>query len=306
MSVVQTDKNEWHALAITAAPEAAEALEFAFNELDSLGTEIDHLRRTEGDDVVVVGYFNEKIDDSRVDPVVAEALAIYHLSLSAVRAKEWRMIAETDWLLEWKRHWKPTVVGNFIVSPPWETLEVSTKHVILIEPNMAFGTGTHETTQLCLAAIDKHLKPGFTVLDVGTGTGILSIAAALQLGSHHASSDKTNILACDTDLGSIDIARENAVLNNVGNDIEFFVGSIDETTPAADLVLANLTIDVILPLLDELLAKTKRTLVMSGILAEQGNDIVEALEFRGIADHDVARLGEWISVVVSGQISTIY
>ncbi len=298
MSVAEVEKKEWHALAITAAPEAAEALEFAFNELDSLGTEIDHLRRTANDDIIVVGYFNERIDDSRIDPVVAEALAIYQLSPSAVRTKEWRIIAETDWLLEWKQHWKPTVVGNFIVSPPWETLNETTKHVILIEPNMAFGTGTHETTQLCLAAIEKHLKLGFSVLDVGTGTGILSIGAALQLRSHRTSAVTTSILACDTDLGSIEIARENAVLNNVGNDIEFFVGSIDEKTTAADLVLANLTIDVIHTLLDELLVKTKRTLIMSGILAEQENEIVTALASRGIDDAEIARSGEWISVTV--------
>ncbi len=291
-------KKVWYALEIRAAPEAAEALEFAFNELDSIGTEINHLRRSTSDDVAVIGYFTEKVDDSRIESYLTDALAIYGLTPGLVHAKEWRTIFETDWLFEWKQHWKPTVIGNFIVSPPWETLEETTKHVILIEPNMAFGTGTHDTTQLCLAAIEKHLKPEFSVLDVGTGTGILSIGAALQLRSHRASIEKSKILACDTDPGSIDIARENANLNDVGGEIEFFVGSIDETTPAAELVLANLTIDVILPLLDELLAKANRTLIMSGILAEQEKDIVTALASRGIHHAEIVRSGEWISVAV--------
>ncbi len=298
MSSVQSEKKVWHALEISAAAETAEALEFAFNELDSIGTEINHLRRRTNDDVVVIGYFTEKVDASRIDSVVADALTIYKLKPGTVRKKVWSTIVETDWLLEWKQHWKPTFIGNFIVSPPWETLAETTKHVILIEPNMAFGTGTHETTQLCLAAIEKHLKPGFSVLDVGTGTGILSIGAALQLRSHGTSTEQSSILACDADPGSIDIARENAILNNVGKDIEFFVGSINEETPAADLVLANLTIDVILPLLEVLVAKAKRTLIMSGILAEQENEIVTALASRGIDDAEIASSGEWISVAV--------
>lgn len=298
MSTGHDEKKVWYALEIRAAPEAAEALEFAFNELDSIGTEINHLRRSTSDDVAVIGYFTEKVDDSRVEAYLTDALAIYRLTPGLVHAKEWRTIFETDWLFEWKQHWKPTVIGNFIVSPPWETLEETAKHIILIEPNMAFGTGTHDTTQLCLAAIEKHLKPDFSVLDVGTGTGILSIGAALQLRSQRTPIEKSKILACDTDPGSIDIARENANLNDVDSEIEFFVGSIDETTPAADLVLANLTIDVILPLLDELLAKTKRTLILSGILAEQEEEIVTALASRGIVDGEIARSGEWISVAV--------
>ena len=96
---------------------------------------------------------------------------------------------------------------------------------------MAFGTGTHETTRLCLASIDKDLKPGSSFLDVGTGTGILAIAAAKTLGN-----DGVQILAFDTDPTAVEIARENAELNGVGDSIEFFTGTIADVDDVFDFV----------------------------------------------------------------------
>src|SRR5262249_49859629 len=153
-----------------------------------------------------------------------------------------------------------TTVGRFVVAPPWEKVVDKDKIVILIEPNMAFGTGTHETTQLCLKAIDENYLPGHSFLDVGTGTGILAIAAA------KLASGSSEILACDTDADSIKIARENAQANGVGDKTDFLVGPITSETPQFDFVCVNLTIDAIVPILGLLLEKTKSTLVLSGIL----------------------------------------
>src|SRR5256885_4724062 len=105
---------------------------------------------------------------------------------------------------------------------------------------MAFGTGTHETTHLCLRAIEKYFRGG-SFLDVGTGTGVLAIAAAKMFPEAH-------LEACDTDAEAIAIAKENARLNNVRDQIDFRVGSVDEETPSADLVSANLTAPVIVEL----------------------------------------------------------
>src|SRR5205085_3138018 len=102
-----------------------------------------------------------------------------------------RVVEEIDWLAEWKKHWQPTEVGRFVIAPPWQEIDPGDKILIQIEPNMAFGTGTHETTQLCLDAISELYRPQLTFLDVGTGTGILAIAAA-KLGGDQ-------VLACDTD-----------------------------------------------------------------------------------------------------------
>lgn len=294
--MAENTEETWHALQITADPEAAEALEFAFNELDAIGTEINYLRDKTADSVTVAGYFNEKLVDTEALDSIRSSLAIYGLGSDVIRAAEWRKFGKTDWLYDWKKHWKPTTIGNFIVSPPWEEVSEPDKHIVWIEPNMAFGTGTHETTQLCLMAIGRELRSEQTVLDVGTGTGILSIGAARIKAS--AGVRTRSIVGCDTDEGSVDIARENAVLNEVDDMVELFVGSIDDETPAADFVIANLTVDVILPLLDLLLAKTNHLLLLSGILREQEPQIVGALSERGYSAPEVEHSGEWISVIV--------
>src|SRR5205085_11204053 len=132
-----------------------------------------------------------------------------------------RAVADRDWLAEWKKSWQPVQVGRFIVAPPWlsEPPAVAGGPVaadtilIQINPGMAFGTGTHETTRLCLKAIDKHYRCG-SFLDVGTGTGILAIAAAKMCPRPDRAGGPT-IIACDTDEDAITIAKENAELNDV-------------------------------------------------------------------------------------------
>lgn len=288
----------WHALEITADPAAAEALEFAFNELDTLGTEINHLRRKASETVTVAGYFHQQPDDVEIQASLDYALGVYGLRPDAILSREWRRFGKTDWLYDWKKHWKPTVIGSFIVAPPWETVEDADRHIIWIEPNMAFGTGTHETTQLCLEAIEQNYRPEETFLDVGTGTGILAIAAA-RMKAAKGIGESGQITAYDTDDGSIEIARENAVLNEVAEFVRFHPGSIGGQTPSADFVCANLTIDVILPLLPLLIAKTRRALLLSGILAEQEPQIIEALAGHGFLAPEIGRKGEWISVLAA-------
>ena len=168
----------WFALDITVDALATEAIESALNELESLGTEIDSLQKTKSEPQRVTGFFDVLPDEANIRVAVDESLRIYGFAADAVKSIACRTVEETDWLAEWKKHWKPTVVGKFVIAPPWETVEETDKIIIRIEPNMAFGTGTHETTQLCLEAIGDTYNAGQTFLDVGTGTGILAIAAA--------------------------------------------------------------------------------------------------------------------------------
>ncbi|HEX8736171.1 MAG TPA: 50S ribosomal protein L11 methyltransferase [Pyrinomonadaceae bacterium] len=298
-------KNQnWFAVEITVGAEASEAVEFAFNELDSIGTEINNLRKNIDAPVSVVGYFNEKPDAETVRAQVNEALQVYGFSPDAVQKIEPREIEDTDWLAEWKKHWRPTETAKFIVAPPWEKPENADKFVISIEPSMAFGTGTHETTRLCLKAIEENFSPGMSFLDVGTGTGILAIAAAKLKSGVEGRESRVNlnntspdsILACDTDEDSIKIARENAVLNGA-EEIEFYAGSISENTPRFDFVCANLTADVIIPLLPLLVEKTKRILVLSGILQQQESEVISELKNFQIPDFKIETDGEWISIL---------
>ncbi|MFZ1699666.1 MAG: 50S ribosomal protein L11 methyltransferase [Pyrinomonadaceae bacterium] len=288
-----TKKREWYAVDVLVDPEACEAVESAFNVLGALGTEINSLRKKQDEPLVVTAFFDQPANESEIRSAAIDSLGIYGVAASALKGISGRVVPESDWLAEWKRHWKPTEIGEFVVAPPWSEVSETEKIVIRVEPNMAFGTGTHETTQLCLTAISELYHPDQTLLDVGTGTGILAIAAA-KLGG-------TTLLACDTDIPSVEIARENAVLNAVALNIEFIDGPIDDETPAFDFVCANLTIDVIVPILDLLLAKAKHTLLLSGILAEQEPQICDALKTSQISDleFDIERKGEWISVIVS-------
>jgi ribosomal protein L11 methyltransferase len=284
----------WESLRLTVEPEGVEAIEFAFNSLESLGTEIDYMSQPVAG-VCVVGYFDRLPDDEILQDELHYALRAYELDENAVLAVERTAIENTDWLAEWKKHWKPSTVGRFVIAPPWESVNEPDKIVIRIEPNMAFGTGTHETTRLCLSAIDKYYKPADSFLDVGTGTGILVIAAAKLNARNTSGSESAPILACDTDPDAIKIARENAELNGVDNFIDFFDGEISSETPHFDLICANLTLDVIMPIVPLLLGKAKTKLILSGILVEQESTIVKALSDR---EFSIERAGEWIAILI--------
>jgi len=269
----------WQAIDIDIEPSAREAVEYALMEAGALGTE--------STDTTVTAYFSETPNRESVRSELFEALRIYDLPSSSVRDMNLREVENRDWLAEWKKSWQPVEVGRFIVAPPWTKLnDPHDRIVIRIEPGMAFGTGTHETTRLCLHAIEKNFGGG-SFLDVGTGTGILAIAAAKMFPN-------ARIDACDTDAEAIEIARENAIANGVDN-IQFRVGSIEETTPSADLVCANLTADVILQILPALIGVTCGKLILSGILETQVEQIVEAIDRSEV---EVARDREWVAIVV--------
>jgi ribosomal protein L11 methyltransferase len=287
----------WYALDLVCTEAAREAVEYALMEAGALGTETgaDAGARdgshVSGDALVnVSAYFEAPPAVESVRAALLEALRVYGLASSSVREMRFREVEGRDWLAEWKKGWRPTVVGRFVVAPPWsEVPEGDGRIVIRVEPGMAFGTGTHETTRLCLAAVEKHFDGG-SFLDVGTGTGVLAIAAAKLNPS-------ARVEACDTDPLAVEVAEENARLNGVAERISFRVGSVEETTASADLVCANLTADVILPLLPSLVAASCGRLVLSGILAEQTALVLGALHHLGVYDCAIARAGEWVAIV---------
>lgn len=283
MSGAREQSGGWYALDVDLDEAAHEAVEYALMEAGALGTETT--------DRGVTAYFAETPSRERVRNELFEALRIYDLPSSSVRDMNVREIAQRDWLEEWKQSWQPVEIGRFIIAPPWSNVgEVHDRLVIRIEPGMAFGTGTHETTRLCLDAIQKHFAGG-SFLDVGTGTGILAIAAAKLFS-------QARIEACDTDETAIAIARENAELNGVAEQINFRVGSVDDTTASADLVCANLTADVITQLLPALVGLTCGKLILSGILETQIEMVQASLHECGIDEFEIAQDGEWVALIV--------
>lgn len=278
----------WHALNVDLEPSAREAVEYALMEAGALGT----LTNDEHDGLVrIIGYFEVIPDREQVRTELLEALRIYSLPSSSVREMSVQQIANRDWLEEWKKNWQPMAVGRFLIAPPWTDVSYDSDQIVIrIEPGMAFGTGTHETTRLCLAAIEKHFA-GSSFLDVGTGTGILAIAAAKL-------APDVRVLACDIDGDAITIAEENARANGVEDQIEFRDGSIDHSSASANVVCANLTADVILAMLGTLLNVTCGKLILSGILETQLGVMLDALHTKGVSDVEVTQDGEWVCCVV--------
>lgn len=293
MPEVIRKERTWQAVEVRAAARAAEAVEFALEELGTIGTFYAFPSAQGTETVVVTGYFEERQPRDMLEARLASALSVYECVPDSVKGFEWKTVDDEDWLAEWKRNWKPTVTELFVVAPPWADVDAEGRAVIRVEPGMAFGTGTHETTRLCLEAIEKHYRPGMSFFDVGTGTGILAIAAA-KISEEDAGAA---IAACDTDPEAVAIAEENARLNECGR-IGFFVGSAGDDPAEYDFVCANLTADAILPIIPQLLARSGHLLVLSGILAEQEQRILTALEYLGVTDVAVGREGEWISLVI--------
>lgn len=283
MSHAKEKPSGWYALDVDIDGAAHEAVEYALMEAGALGTETT--------DRGVVAYFAETPNRERVRNELIDALRIYDLPSSSVRDMNLREVAERDWLEEWKQSWQPVEIGRFIIAPPWSNVgDVHDRLVIRIEPGMAFGTGTHETTRLCIDALQKHFAGG-SFLDVGTGTGILAIAAAKLF-------PQVDIEACDTDETAIVIARENAQLNGVAEQINFWAGSIDDSTASADLVVANLTADVIVSIMPALVGVACGKLILSGILETQIDMVQASLHAHGIDEFEITQDGEWVALIV--------
>ena len=204
-----------------------------------------------------------------------------------------RRIAEEDWAHAWKQYFKPQRIGErFLIKPSWEPVSpLPTDLVLEVDPGMAFGTGLHATTRLCLMALERWLKPGALVSDVGTGSGILAVGAAL-LGASHVD-------ATDNDPLAVRIARENVERNAVGALVRVEESETPPNGPR-DIVVANILPDVILGMADALAASVAPggTLITSGIIHARVRDVETGLVARGLEWVESPVEGDWAAVVV--------
>ncbi len=204
---------------------------------------------------------------------------------------EWQELPDTDWLEAYKRDLQPVRAGPFVVLAPWHTWEGPEKRIV-IEPGMAFGTGHHETTRMALETLAERVEPGMRVLDLGTGSGILAIGAAL-LGAE--------ALGIDIDPAVIPQATENARRNQVK--VQFQVGSLDDIAGPFDLVVANLYAE-----LHAYFAQKYRglfgvcgTLILTGILAEREGIVTSALEAAGFGLLARRQESEWVCLTYAAR-----
>ena len=202
-------------------------------------------------------------------------------------------VAEQDWTESWKAAFKPFRLGeHMLVKPSWEDAAVRPgDHIIEIDPGMAFGTGTHETTGMCVALVEKYVKPGDRVIDIGTGTGILAIAAA-HMGAKP-------VLATDLDAVAVRVAAENVKINGFEGVIDVRCGDLlDVVDEAGDVVIANIIADVIVALAAPVRAGVKDggIFICSGISVERRQDVRDALKAANYELLDDVNQGEWCAM----------
>ena len=203
-------------------------------------------------------------------------------------------VDEEDWANEWKKYYKPTKVGKkIVVKPSWEDYEKQEGDLIIeLDPGMAFGTGTHETTSMCIRELENYVDETKTVFDIGCGSGILAIAAA-ELGAKE-------VVAGDLDEVAVKVSKENCEINHVSDKVVVKHGSLFEVVDSkADVIVANIIADIIKILAKDVskFLKEDGVFISSGIILAKIDEVCEALEENGFEIVKVERLGEWSAIV---------
>ena len=205
-----------------------------------------------------------------------------------------KKIINQDWSQKWKEHWKPTKASErVIICPSWEECSHKKDEILItLDPGSAFGTGTHATTQLCIQAIEKYVKQGDEVADIGTGSGILAITA-IKFGAEHAN-------AIDNDPLVIDVAKDNAQVNGVFNKIDFAHATADMINEQYDFVCANILHNILAEIMGDLknIMKPQAHMVLSGILDEKKDVVYEAIEKHNLKVTEELKQDQWIAIVV--------
>lgn len=247
------------------------------------------------------------VEDS---PAGAELLAQVNTGLAGLRARdtahacgrcttELASIRQEDWENNWKQYFKPFRVGEtFLIKPSWEQCEPEEgRRILEIDPSSSFGTGTHNTTQLCICELERLVKPGDRLLDMGCGSGILSVAAHM-LGA-------ADITAVDIDPNATRIAAENAEKN--GFSLRTYVGDVigdqalaQEIGDGYDIIVANIVADVIMGMQNILKSKLKAdgTLIVSGIIAPRADEVQQSLLEAGFTLERRDQSGDWVAMTL--------
>ena len=248
---------------------------------------------------------NEQLEETRQK---LEEAIFYLGMIRPLPSLAYKQIADQNWMEAWKQYYKPILIGQrLLILPAWMESPDPNRIAIKIDPGMAFGTGTHPTTQLCLELMETHINlsglkdmTGFRVIDVGCGSGILSIAA-IKLGA-------TKVLGVDIDEGSVMNSSENADVNEVGDELILGQGSVQEILDGkfafkkAPLVVANILAPILIRLFEAGMAdliEDNGTIVLSGILEEQEQNVIEAGQAQGLRMTERIQMGDWVALTMS-------
>jgi ribosomal protein L11 methyltransferase len=299
------DKASWLEVSLHVSPEQAEAVAEVLGRFTQEGVVIEQLAKEDNlssvpilnNSVKIFGYLfaDKTVEDKKMR--LEECL--WHLSqIQPLPAPAYRLIHDQDWMAAWKKQYRPLKVGKKLaILPAWAENTFPARIPIRINPGMAFGTGTHPTTQLCLEMMESKVQPGQNVFDIGCGSGILS-AAAIKLGADR-------VYGVDISAAAIASSTENAVLNQSQGKIEFCQGSVSEIIGGcfgilqAPLVIANILASVILRLFDDGLAELVEPggfLILSGILTQQISEVSYKAEAFGLQLVEQLEIDDWAAL----------
>ena len=309
---------KWIRFTLDTHTEAVDILSYKLNEIGVEGIEVeDHMPLSEEDKKkMFVDILPDPVDNDgsakvhfymepencdpekvmlQVQDIFQEIKEFCEIGKGTVTLSE---TEDKDWINNWKTFFKPfRAAENIVIKPTWEEYEKENEEDILIEidPGIAFGTGSHETTKLCIQALDKYVREGDSVLDVGCGSGILSIAA-LKLGAGHAT-------AIDIDEVAVKVAAENMAVNKISpTQYDLYDGDLITNSYMKvraglghDIVVANILADVIIPLTDIVRPHLKKggLYITSGIINTKEEEVRKALEKNGFEIVAIEHMKEW-------------
>ncbi|HGM3506943.1 TPA: 50S ribosomal protein L11 methyltransferase [Clostridioides difficile] len=266
------------------------------NELDWDYVEEEVFKKNEEDDVLIKTYVSEEKNVMEfVEIIKQKVLGLKDFGIDIGEGSvSLDQVNEADWANAWKAYYKPTKVGQrVVVKPTWEDYAIQDGDLIIeLDPGMAFGTGTHETTSMCIRELEKYVNKDSKVFDIGCGSGILAIAAA-KLGAKE-------VVAVDLDEVAVKVAKENVLENKVEENVSVMHGNLtDVIKDKADVIVANIIADIIKILAKDVqnFMKEDAIFISSGIILDKVEEVKESLIENGFEIVEVQKLGEWSAIV---------
>jgi ribosomal protein L11 methyltransferase len=254
-----------------------------------------------GEDVKIKAYFSNDKNLNELIELINEKIKFVGNFLNTGKGyMGYNEVDDEDWATSWKKYYKPVKIAErVVIKPSWEQYEASCDDIVIeLDPGMAFGTGTHETTMMCAQLLEKYLKEGDSTMDLGCGTGILSIIAH-KLGAK-------NITAIDIDDVAVNVAVENCKINNADDGIKVIKGVLSDVEPFKhNIVIANIIASVIVDISESMpyYVNKEGYFLTSGIIKERKQEVLDAYNSKGFKAVEILEMGEWVAIAFKCQDS---